>query len=80
MFQPQNLRKTYDGVLRNTKLARENGLSNQFVAIADDGTGDLLCLRIGNSKQMLEEIYLGSHESGKCEQMYSNLVELIMEQ
>ncbi|WP_430535266.1 SMI1/KNR4 family protein [Listeria rocourtiae] len=76
----QNLRKTYDDVARNTKLARENGLSDRFVAIADDGTGDLLCLRIGDSKQILEEIYLWSHESGKCEQMYSNLVELIMEQ
>ncbi|MBC1457731.1 SMI1/KNR4 family protein [Listeria newyorkensis] len=73
----RNLKKTFDDVARNTKLARENGLSNAFIAIAEDGTGDLLCLRIGNSGELLREVYVWLHETGECEQTYRDLGEMI---
>ncbi|MBC1500740.1 SMI1/KNR4 family protein [Listeria weihenstephanensis] len=76
----RNLQKTFDDVARNTKLARENGLAAEFVAIAEDGTGDLMCLRIGDAGQLLEEVFVWLHERRECELMYRNLVEMIENQ
>ncbi|WP_321388370.1 SMI1/KNR4 family protein [uncultured Enterococcus sp.] len=53
----QNLRKTMDDVVRNTKLKRAEGLPAEFVVIAENGTGNFLCMKSGESA-----IYHNDHE------------------
>lgn len=67
-----NLRKMFDDVVRNTSLKRNDGLSEKFVAIAENGMGDFLCVRSGEL-----EIYHQNHEEDESTIIFSNLKEFI---
>lgn len=67
-----NLKKTFDDVVRNTKLKRTEGLPSAFIAIAENGTGNFLCMMSGESR-----IYHKNHEHEEPEEIFSNLKEFI---
>ncbi|MBC1373555.1 SMI1/KNR4 family protein [Listeria booriae] len=64
----RNLRKTFDDIVRNTKIARESGLPEAFVVIAENGTGDFLCMRSGQP-----QVYYQNHEQDSAEVIANDL-------
>lgn len=70
--EPQNLRKTFDDVVRNTQIAHQGGFSEEMIAIAENGTGNFLCMLSGHP-----EVYLQDHEKEKPEVVASDLKNFI---
>lgn len=70
----ENLKKTFDDVIRNTKLEREAGLPSEFIAIAENGTGNFLCMKSGE-----QSVYHKDHEYELPEQIFSDLKEFIQQ-
>ncbi|MBC1286348.1 SMI1/KNR4 family protein [Listeria booriae] len=64
----RNLRKTFDDIVRNTKIARESGLPEAFVVIAEDRTGDFLCMMSGQP-----QVYYKNHEQDSAEVIANDL-------
>ncbi|MBC1558486.1 SMI1/KNR4 family protein [Listeria booriae] len=64
----RNLRKTFYDIVRNTKIARESGLPEAFVVIAEDGTSDFLCMMSGQP-----QVYYKNHEQDSAEVIANDL-------
>ncbi|QQZ10448.1 SMI1/KNR4 family protein [Heyndrickxia vini] len=70
------IEKTFDDIVRaNTDINNES--SNNYIAFAEDGTGDQLCFKIKDEK-MLEYIYFWDHENSSVEIIAKNLEEFII--
>ncbi|WP_034565129.1 SMI1/KNR4 family protein [Carnobacterium gallinarum] len=52
-----NLRKTFDDVVRNSQIAHGEGLPKEYIVIAENGTGNYLCMLSGQP-----QIYHKDHE------------------
>ncbi|MEF3351933.1 SMI1/KNR4 family protein [Paenibacillus sp. GYB006] len=75
----QRLAKTSDDIIRNNELIDLGDFPERYIAIAEDGTGDLLCYVVGDHNQMSETIYYYDHESNEMEPIYENLASMIVE-
>lgn len=75
----QRLAKTFDDIIRNNELLDLTDLPERYIAIAEDGTGDLLCYLVGEHNQMNETIYFYDHEMNEMEPIYENLASMIVE-
>ncbi|MBE4906946.1 SMI1/KNR4 family protein [Bacillus luteolus] len=73
----RNTKKTWDDVVRQNTVVREEHMSEDLIAIGDDGSGDKLCLK-ENDGIMGNEIYLWYHEDGEIEEYASSLKEFII--
>lgn len=73
----RNTKKTWDDVVRQNTEVREEHMSEDLIAIGDDGSGDKLCLKV-NDGIMGNEIYLWYHEDGEIEEYASSLKEFII--
>jgi hypothetical protein len=73
----RNTKKTWDDIVRQNTEVREEHMSEDLIAIGDDGSGDKLCLKINEGK-MGNEIYLWYHEDGELEEYASSLKEFII--
>lgn len=72
-----NSKKTWDDVVRQNKEVRDERMSEDLIAIGDDGSGDILCLKKMNEK-MGDTIYLWNHETTELEEYAPNLEEFII--
>ncbi|MGG1679712.1 SMI1/KNR4 family protein [Neobacillus sp. NRS-1170] len=72
-----NPKKTWDDVVRQNKEVREERMSDDLIAIGDDGSGDILCFKMMNGK-MGDTIYLWYHETTELEEYAPNLEEFII--
>lgn len=75
----QQLAKTFDDIIRNNELIDLTNYTERYIAIAEDGTGDLLCYVVGEHHQMSETIYFYDHESNEMKPIYENLASMIVE-
>jgi cell wall assembly regulator SMI1 len=73
----RNPKKTWDDIVRQNTEVREEHMSEELIAIGDDGSGDKLCLKVNDGK-MGNEIYLWYHEDGELEEYASSLKEFII--
>ncbi len=73
----RNLKKTWDDIVRQNTQVREEYLSEDLIAIGDDGSGDKLCLKV-NDGIMEDKIYLWYHEDGELEEYAPDLKEFII--
>ncbi|MBC1227610.1 SMI1/KNR4 family protein [Listeria booriae] len=67
-----NLKKTFDDVVRNTNLSRESWLPEEYVVIAENGTGDYVCMLSEN-----QQVYYANHETNSLEVVADNLKDFI---
>jgi cell wall assembly regulator SMI1 len=72
-----NPKKTWDDVVRQNKEVREERMSEDLIAIGDDGSGDILCFKMVNGK-LGDTIYLWYHETTELEEYAPNLEEFII--
>ncbi|SMQ77503.1 Cell wall assembly regulator SMI1 [Bacillus sp. OV166] len=72
-----NPKKTWDDVVRQNKELRDERMSEDLIAIGDDGSGDILCFKKMNGK-MGDTIYLWNHESTELEEYAPSLKEFII--
>lgn len=70
----KNLKKTFDDVVRNTKINRDYGLPKEYFVIAENGTGDYLCM-LSNHPQ----IYYANHENSSLELVANDLKTFIIQ-
>ncbi|WP_421385346.1 SMI1/KNR4 family protein [Bacillus salacetis] len=73
----RNPRKTWDDIVRQNNEVRDEFMSENLIAIGDDGSGDKLCLKV-NEGIMGEEIYIWYHEDGEIEEYAPDLREFII--
>lgn len=74
---PANLKKTWDDLVRQDSELRDEGMREDLIAIAEDGTGDLLCYR--RTEEGIDgRVYLWDHETGEREELASGLREFIL--
>ncbi|WP_066172580.1 SMI1/KNR4 family protein [Bacillus marinisedimentorum] len=73
----RNLKKTWDDVVRQNTLAREEGISEHLIVIADDGSGDRLCFKATNG-QMGNILYIWDHETEEIEEYAPDLKQFIL--
>ncbi|MCF2946460.1 SMI1/KNR4 family protein [Paenibacillus tarimensis] len=71
----QRIHKTFDDIVKNNK---DTDLPDEYIAFAEDGTGDLLCYRVSDGA-MGEQIYLWNHEEGSVEEIYKDIEEMIID-
>ncbi|MFD0048131.1 SMI1/KNR4 family protein [Actinomycetes bacterium NPDC127524] len=74
---PQNIKSTWDDIVRQNKEVRDEGMASELISIGEDGTGDKLCFRIGNEEGD-NSVYIWYHETGEIEELASNLKEFII--
>lgn len=74
---PNNMKKTWDDVVRQNEDVLDRALPDNLLAIAEDGTGDYLCLKI-EDKQAADSIYLWLHETDETEELAPTLKDLIL--
>src|SRR4051812_24638683 len=72
-----NPKKTWDDVVRQNKEVRDERMSENLIAIGDDGSGDILCFKKMNGK-MGDTIYLWNHETTELEEYAPSLKEFII--
>jgi hypothetical protein len=60
-----NLKKTWDDIVRQNLEQREEALSNDLIAIGENGTGDKLCFRV-RKKVMQSQVYIWDHETTRA--------------
>ncbi|MCA1062760.1 SMI1/KNR4 family protein [Rossellomorea sp. AcN35-11] len=73
----RNLKKTWDDIVRQNTKVREEYMSEDLIAIGDDGSGDRVCLKVDN-EIMGDKICLWYHEDGEFEEYAPNLKEFII--
>ncbi|MGM0842769.1 MAG: SMI1/KNR4 family protein [Bacillota bacterium] len=73
----RNLKKTWDDIVRQNTEVREEYMSEDLIAIGDDGSGDKLCLKVKDGI-MEDKIYLWYHEDGELEEYAPDLKEFII--
>lgn len=74
---PKNIKKTWDDVVRQNAEVLNGEISDDLIAIAEDGTGDYLCLKVENGKTE-DTIYLYLHETGEIEELAPTLKDFIV--
>lgn len=74
---PKNIKKTWDDVVRQNTEVLNGEISDDLIAIAEDGTGDYLCLKVENGKTE-DPIYLWLHETGEIEELAPTLKDFIV--
>jgi hypothetical protein len=72
-----NPKKTWDDVVRQNKEVKDERMSEDLIAIGDDGSGDTLCFKKMNGK-MGDTIYLWNHETTELEEYAPSLKEFII--
>lgn len=72
-----NVKKTWDDIVRQNIEARKEGLAEGWIVVGEDGTGDKLCLKSSNG-HMEEPIYVWYHEDGQTERIAQSLMSFIM--
>jgi hypothetical protein len=72
-----NPKKTWDDVVRQNKEVRDERMSEDLIAIGDDGSGDILCFNKINGK-MGDTIYLWNHETTALIEYAPSLEEFII--
>ncbi|MDQ0202313.1 SMI1/KNR4 family protein [Neobacillus ginsengisoli] len=72
-----NPKKTWDDVVRQNKEVRDERMSEDLIAIGDDGSGDILCFKKMNGK-MGDTVYLWNHETTELEEYAPSLKEFII--
>ena len=60
----QNLKKTWDDVVRQNLEQKEQALPKDMIVIGTDGTGNQLCLRV-RKKTMQDQVYVWDHETAE---------------
>lgn len=74
---PQNLKRTWDDIVRQNQDAKDERMADDLLSIGEDGTGDKLCFRIVDNI-MDNKIYIWYHETEEVEEVASNLKEFIV--
>lgn len=74
--EQNRLQKTWDDVIRQNSVCREERMPADLIVIADNGTGDKLCLKKADSF-MEETVYLWDHETADVEMYAASIGELI---
>jgi len=74
---PKNMKKTWDDVVRQNEEVLDGEISENLIAIAEDGTGDYLCLKVEDGKAG-DPIYLWLHESDETEEIALTLKDFII--
>lgn len=74
---PKNMKKTWDDVVRQNEEVLDGEISKNLIAIAEDGTGDYLCLKVEDGKAA-DPIYLWLHESDETEELALTLKDFII--
>lgn len=74
---PYNMKKTWDDVVRQNKEVLDGEIFENLIAIAENGTGDYLCLKVENGKAD-NPIFLWLHESEETEELASTLKDFII--
>ncbi|MDF2902605.1 MAG: hypothetical protein K0S25_243 [Bacillus sp. (in: firmicutes)] len=72
----QNLKHTWDDIVRQNLDQREEALSNDLIAIGENGTGDKLCFRV-RKKFMQSQVYIWDHETISARRVALSLGEFI---
>jgi len=73
----KNPKKTWDDVVRQNNEVRDERISEDLIAIGDDGSGDKLCFKKGNGK-MGDAIFLWNHETAEIDEYAPSLNEFII--
>lgn len=73
----KNPKKSWDDVVRQNNEVKDERMSENLIAIGDDGSGDKLCLKKINGK-MGDAIYLWNHETTEVSEYAPNLEEFII--
>ncbi|TXC92740.1 SMI1/KNR4 family protein [Metabacillus litoralis] len=73
----RNTKKTWDDVIRQNTEVREENMSKDLIAIGDDGSGNILCLKVKNGI-MGNEIHLWYHEDTELEEYAQDLKKFII--
>jgi cell wall assembly regulator SMI1 len=73
----RNPKKTWDDIVKQNTEVREEYMSEDLIAIGDDGSGDKLCLKV-NDGIMGDKIYLWHHEDGELEEYAPDFKEFII--
>lgn len=76
---PENPKKTWDDLVRQNSEVAAGEIPEGFLAIAEDGTGDYLCLKVEDGKAG-DSIFLWSHESDEIEELAPTLKDFILSQ
>lgn len=71
-----NLKQTWDDIVRQNLEQREEALSNDLIAIGENGTGDKLCFRV-RKKFMQSQLYIWDHETTRARVAALSLKEFI---
>lgn len=74
---PKNMKKTWDDVVRQNEEVLDDEISENLIAIAEDGTGDYLCLKVKDGKAK-DPIFLWLHESDETEELAPTLKDFII--
>ncbi|RLQ89717.1 SMI1/KNR4 family protein [Planomicrobium sp. Y74] len=74
---PKNMKKTWDDVVRQNEEVLDGEISENLIAIAEDGTGDYLCLKVEDGKAA-DPIYLWLHETDETEELALTLKDFIV--
>ncbi|TDL72119.1 SMI1/KNR4 family protein [Rhodococcus qingshengii] len=73
----KNAKKTWDDVVRQNMVVRDERMSDGLIAIGDDGSGDKLCFKKNNGK-MGDTVYLWNHETTELDEYASCLEDFII--
>lgn len=74
---PDNMQKNWDDVVRQNEEAWDREFPDNLLAIAEDGTGDYLCLKV-EGEQAADSIYLWLHETDETEELAPTLKDFIL--
>lgn len=74
---PKNMKKTWDDLVRKNEEVLDGEISDDLIAIAEDGTGDYLCLKVEDGKAG-DPVYLWLHETDETEELAPTLKDFII--
>lgn len=74
---PKNMKKTWDDVVRQNEEVLDGEVSDDLIAIAENGTGDYLCLKVEDGKAA-DPVYLWLHETDETEELAPTLKDFII--
>ncbi|WP_341201446.1 SMI1/KNR4 family protein [Planomicrobium okeanokoites] len=74
---PKNMKKTWDDVVRQNEEVLDGEISDDLIAIAENGTGDYLCLKVEDGKAA-DPVYLWLHETDETEELAPTLKDFII--
>lgn len=77
IIDSKRVAKTWDDIVRNNKESNYSGLEDRMIFIAEDGTGDLLCFKVGPEGKMEETIYYFDHETEEVTPLYDDIEQMI---